>query len=93
MYWRSVTAATVRNLAILPVLKLNMKMILLFTCAITLLATTGCYYPGHGHGGGGRDWHGRAEIIVAPRAVVARAPDVIVAPLVVAVNAPEVVVR
>jgi hypothetical protein len=71
-----------------------MKMILLFTCAITLITTTGCFY---GHGGGGwhdgHGWHDRGELIAPTPAYAVRAPEVIVAPPVVAVNAPQVVVR
>lgn len=83
-------AVIVLNLAILPELKLNMKLILLFTCAITLLTTTGCFFPGRG---GGRGWHERGELKVANPALIARAPEVIVAPSLVTVNAPDVVVR
>jgi hypothetical protein len=66
-----------------------MKMILLFTCVITLLTTTtGCFFPGRG----GRGWHDRGEVIVARPAVAVRAPEVFVAPKLVTENAPEVVV-
>jgi hypothetical protein len=69
-----------------------MKLILLFTCAITLIMTTGCFFPGRG---GDRGWHGhdRGEVILAPSAVAMQAPEVIVTPPLVKVSAPEVVVR
>jgi hypothetical protein len=66
-----------------------MKMILLFTCVITLITTTGCFFPGRG----GRGWHDRGEVIVARPAFAVRAPEVIVAPTLVAVNTPEAMVR
>lgn len=66
-----------------------MKPFLLFTCVITLLATTGCFFPGHR---GGRDhWHDRGEINVAPTVVEAQAPKIIVAPPVAEVRAPEAI--
>jgi hypothetical protein len=68
-----------------------MKLILLFVCAITLLTTTGCFYPGHGDGW--HHWHDRGELVVPRPAVAVNAPEVIAAPAAVAVNAPEVVVR
>jgi hypothetical protein len=50
-----------------------MKTILLFACVITLVTTTGCFFPdGRGRGG---DWHGR------------RGQNDVAAPI-VAVNAP-----
>ena len=65
-----------------------MKTILLFTCAILLLATTGCIFPGD-RGGGGRE-HARFEhhdeAVVGPPVMVVRAPEVVVRP-------PEVIVR
>jgi hypothetical protein len=68
-----------------------MKKILLLTCAITLLTTTGCFYPGRGPGW--HHWHERGEVIVAPSTVAARVPEVIVTPPLAEPNAPEVVVR
>jgi len=40
----------------------SMRIILLFLCAVTLLAATGCIFPGGG-GGGGRGYpdHGNNE--------------------------------
>jgi Ser-tRNA(Ala) deacylase AlaX len=66
-----------------------MKKILLFTCAITLITTTGCFFPGRGGG----HWHDRGELIVPRTAVAVRAPEVIVAPPLVEASEPEVVVR
>jgi hypothetical protein len=66
-----------------------MKTILLFACVITLLTTTGCFFPGRG----GHRWHERGELNVAPSAIVVRAPAVIVAPPLLEVRAPEVVAR
>jgi hypothetical protein len=100
LFWmqrRSVTAAKVGHLDTLPATQFYMKTILLktillFTCAITLFATTGCFFPGGR--GGGRGWHDRGEVIVAPSAVAQQqVPEVIVAPPIVEVRAPEVVVR
>lgn len=69
-----------------------MKTIVLFACAITLITTTGCFFPGRG--GHDRGWHDRGDIKVVRPEIAVRAPEVIVAPTVVAVNAPaEVVVR
>jgi hypothetical protein len=62
-----VIVETVRNFEALPVLKLDMKTILLFACVITLLTTTGCFSPGRGG-----HWGGRAQVDVA-RPVVAMA--------------------
>jgi Ser-tRNA(Ala) deacylase AlaX len=89
MQRRSEIAAIERNIETLPVCKLNMKTILLFTCIVTLITTTGCFFPGRGGG----HWHDRGEVIVAPSAVAVQAPEVIVAPPLVEVQAPEVVVR
>jgi hypothetical protein len=66
-----------------------MKKFLLFTSAVTLLTTTGCFFPGRGGG----HWHDRGQIDVAPPIVEARAPDVIIAPPIVDVRDPEVIVR
>jgi Ser-tRNA(Ala) deacylase AlaX len=66
-----------------------MKKILLFTCAITLITTTGCFFPGRGGG----HWHDRGELIVPHAEVATRTPEVIVAPPLVEVRAPEVVLR
>jgi hypothetical protein len=65
-------------------------MILLLGCAITILTTTGCFFPGHG----GHGWHDRGDIMVGRPKVAVRAPEVILAPTLVAVNAPaEIVVQ
>ena len=62
-----------------------MKMILLFTCVITLLTTTGCLVSeGGGHGRARYEHH--EDVIVGPPAVVVRVPEVVVRP-------PEVIVR
>lgn len=67
-----------------------MKKILLFTCVIALLTTTGCFFPGRGGGG---DWHGRrGDADVAPAAVAVRTPEVVVEHPEVEVRAPEVIV-
>lgn len=83
------TAATVRNLETLPVRNLNMKTILLLTCVITVLTTTGCFFPGRG---GGRGWHDRGELNVAPSAVAVRASQAIEEPPAVEVPNQEFVV-
>jgi len=92
-----VTVAAVRNLETLPIPELNMKTILLLTCAITLITTTGCFFPerggDHWHDHDGDHWHDRGEIIVPHSEVAARAPEVIVAPPLIEARAPEVVVR
>jgi hypothetical protein len=62
-----------RNLETLPTLKVNMKMILLFACVITLLTTAGCFFPGRGG-----HWGGRADATIAPPIVAAAASEVIV---------------
>jgi hypothetical protein len=81
-----VIVVAVRNLETLPILKLTMKMIL-FACVITLVMTTGCFFPGPGRG-----WHGhRADNNVATPAVVVAAPEVIVAPPEVAVTTTNVI--
>ena len=69
------TAATVRNFETLPLTKLNMKIILLFTCVITLLTTTGCLVPEGGRRG---ELHSHSEVVVGPPAVVVPVPVVIV---------------
>jgi hypothetical protein len=56
--------------------KLNMKMILLFTCAITLFTTTGCMYPGRGGG----DWHRRGDADTAPPVAAATTTNTVAAP-------------
>jgi hypothetical protein len=53
-----------------------MKMILLFSCVITLITTTGCLVDRSGRRGPG--WHDRADVIVAPPVVEVRPPEVIV---------------
>jgi hypothetical protein len=62
-----------------------MKMLLLLTCAITLLATAGCIFAD-----GGRHSHARYErhdeFIAGPPAVVVRPPEVVV-------RRPEIIVR
>jgi hypothetical protein len=66
-----------------------MKKILFFACVISLLTSTGCFFPGPGRGGD--RWHDhRAEINVTPPIIEARAPEVIVAPPAVEVRAPEI---
>jgi hypothetical protein len=54
-----------------------MKLLLLFSCLITLLATSGCIVPD-----GDRHEHARYErhdeVIVGPPVVVVRPPEVIV---------------
>jgi hypothetical protein len=65
-----------------------MKTVLLFTCVITLLTSTGCFFPGRGGGGGGH-WHDRGDANVAPSEVAMNAPELMVAPLVAAEPAPE----
>jgi hypothetical protein len=68
---------------------INMKLIVLFACAIALITTTGCF-----HGGRGGHWHDRGDVRIARPEVAVRAPEVIVTPTLVAVNAPaEIVVR
>ena len=79
------TAAAVRNFETLPPPKLNMKMILLFACVITLLTTTGCLVSEggrHGH----EDYQSHSEVIIGPPPVVVRVPAVEVRP-------PEIIVR
>ena len=69
--------------------KPNMKKILLFTCVISLLTTTGCIFPQGGrerHARGPERYEGRSEERVGPPVVVVHAPEVIVRP-------PEVIVR
>ena len=63
-----------------------MKTVLLFTCVITLLTSTGCFFPGRGGGG---HWHDRGDANVAPSEVAMNAPELMVAPLVAAEPAPE----
>ena len=62
-----------------------MKMILLVTCVISLLSTTGCLVSDGGRGGHARYEH-HDEVLVGPPVVVVRAP-------VIAVLPPEVIVR
>ena len=62
-----------------------MKMILLFTCIISLLATTGCIVAEGGRHGHARYEH-RDEVIVGPPVLVVRPPEVVVRP-------PEIIVR
>ena len=69
--------------------KPNMKIILFFTCVITLLTTTGCLVSDaewHGYTGGHDPIRGRSEVKAGPPAVVVRAPEVVVRP-------PDVIVR
>ena len=54
-----------------------MKMILLFTCVISLLATTGCIVAEGGRHGHARYEH-RDEVIIGPPVVVVRPPEIIV---------------
>jgi len=57
-----------------------MKKILLFTCVIPLLTTTGCLVSesGHSHHGHAR-YESRTEVIVpAPPVLVVRPPEIIV---------------
>jgi len=61
--------------------KQNMKTILLLTCVIPLLTTTGCLVAegrrGHYHGHG--SYRAHAEVIVpAPPTIVVRPPEIIV---------------
>ena len=79
------TAATVRNFETLKLPKLDMKTILLFTCVITLLTTTGCLVSEGGRHGQAR-YESHSEVIVGPPALVVRAPVVVVRP-------PEIIVR
>ena len=79
------TAATVRNFETLTLTKLNMKTILLFTCVITLLTTSGCLVSEGGRHGHAR-YESHSEVIVGPPAVVVRPPIVVVRP-------PEIIVR
>ena len=60
-------------------MKLRAKTILLFTCALTLLATSGCLVADGGGGGHGH-WHhgGRSAVIVGPPAVVLPVPVIVV---------------
>ena len=74
-----------RNFETLPLPKLNMKMILLFTCVITLLTTTGCLVSEGGRHGHAR-YKSHSEVIVGPPAVEVRVP-------VVEVRPPEIIVR
>ena len=54
-----------------------MKMILLFTCVITLLSASGCIVAEGGrHGREG--YEGHSEVVVGPPVVVLRPPEVIV---------------
>jgi hypothetical protein len=79
--------------------KLNMKMILLVTCVIALVTTTGCLVPaggqpGYGHRYGHRGYHGRSEVIVRSRSeVVAPRPVIVVPAPVIVVPVPSVRVR
>jgi hypothetical protein len=66
-----------------------MKIVLLFTCAITLLTTTGCFFPGRGGGGG--HWHDRGEVNGARPVVAVVTPELMKAPLIAAQPAPEVI--
>ena len=69
--------------------KPNMKIILFFTCVITLLTTTGCLVSDaewHGYAGGHDHIRGRSEVRVGPPVVVVRAPEAVVRP-------PDVIVR
>jgi len=68
--------------------KLNMKMILLFACSVTLLTTTGCFFPGRGGG----DWHHRADANAAPPVAVVSTTNVIAAPSPAVVGATAVIV-
>ena len=65
----------------------GMKTILYFTGIVTLLSTSGCFFPEGDRGG--RE-HGRYErhdsVMVGPPPVVVRAPELVVRP-------PEVIVR
>src|SRR5674476_1346958 len=56
-----------------------MKTILLFTCVITLLTTTGCLVSEGGRHGDAR-YESHSEVIVGPPAVEVRAPVVVVRP-------------
>lgn len=71
------TAANVRNFETLP--KLNMKMILLFICVITLLTTSGCLVSESGR-------HRYSEVVVGPPAVIVPVPVVVVHPPLVIVR-------
>jgi hypothetical protein len=82
-----VIAVAVRALGTLPILELNMKKIILFACLITLLTTTGCFFPGRGWGWRGR----RGEVAVPTPVVVVAAPRVVVPPPVVVAPPVEVV--
>ena len=62
-----------------------MKTILLFTCVITLLATSGCVFREGGQHGHAR-YERHDEVIVGPPVVVVRPPEVILRP-------PAVIVR
>jgi hypothetical protein len=62
-----------------------MKTILLFTCAVTLLASTGCIVADGGRRGHAR-YERHDEVIVGPPVVVVRPPEVILRP-------PAVIVR
>jgi len=83
LFWmsrRSVIVVTVRNLETLPVLKLNMKVILLFACVLTLLTTTGCFFPGRGGhwDGRGGHWGDRAQVDVAPPVIAKASTEFVV---------------
>jgi hypothetical protein len=54
-----------------------MKTILLFTCAFTLLATSGCLVS---EGGGGRGhWHHRhSAVVVGPPEIILPVPVIVV---------------
>jgi len=70
-----------------------MKKTLLFISVSTLLATTGCFFPGHGDGDRDRDhWHDRGETKTGAWMVEESAPDVSVTHPVVDARAPEIVV-
>jgi hypothetical protein len=77
----------VRSLEFLQAPKPNMKIILLITSIITLLTTTGCFFPG------GRDgWHhgGRGEVDGTTPVVAVQTPETNAPPLAAAAT-PEVV--
>jgi hypothetical protein len=65
--------------------KMNMKIILLLTCVITLLSTAGCIFREDGGREHARYEH-RDEVVVGPPVVAVRVPEVVVRP-------PEIIVR
>jgi hypothetical protein len=69
--------------------KMNIKRITSFLGAITLLATTGCFYSDgrrHGYVHEHDHFESHSEVVVVHPAVVVRAPEVVVRPPVLIVR-------